>query len=227
MMKHQYLIFLLLLLNIACKVKEENIVGTYRAKESQFKIMRINPDHTFEYEYFDLMKCSAKPDSVDSYHYVAKGIWKMGKKELVLNSFENSFNDTDRVRKILKTPTKSKESNFSFKNSYGNLIPFGGIRNYIYHTNKIFGRDIDDAYFWNIDMAASKNDTLIFYLIYYKPFKFVVGDTVKSNYIITLEPCYKQEYFKNKKFTVKRNRIIDNNLKFKKGKSPETILRFN
>ncbi|BAU51998.1 hypothetical protein [Mucilaginibacter gotjawali] len=220
-MKTKHLAFLLLLLSVSCKVTKKGLIGTYRAKGSNFNIIIIKSDHSFFYENLNPLSWLMTPSGNDSTHFFTAGTWQLDKNQIVLNSCGNNYADTSRVLKILKTPTKSNESMFLIRNAFGGRIPFQSVDNHLYNKTKIASQSVVDNYFWKIDLQVSKNDTLVFFPVYYEPFKFIVRDSVNANYIITLQPIYKQAYFINKKLMVKRNILKDVKEKFKKVKTAQ------
>jgi hypothetical protein len=209
-MKLKQLIFFLVFLSMSCKMTEKNIIGSYKSKESNFNAITLNSDHTFLYVDFDFIKFLEHAD-IDSCHFITRGNWKLTKNELMLNSFETPYTDTDRLRNIIITQTKSNQSNFSFKDVNGNMILFDRI-----DDEKDNFAIIADKTYSDFDIALSRHKNLTFYLKTYKPFIYVIKDTAASNYVVTLSPYYKQGYFNDKKFSVKRNRIVNNNMIFKR-----------
>jgi hypothetical protein len=211
------------LLNISCKVTEKDVVGVYLTHKPASYLLGINADHTFLFEYYD-KRSMVNTASADSFHFVTKGNWKLGeRRELILNSYEGSFKDTNRVRKILKSAATSTESNFRFKNIYGNIIEFGRVSNHKKYAKVVEAKSIDDGTFSNVNFKISQDDSLIFEFENYKPLSFVVRDSTPTNYIITLAPYYKQVYFKNKILNIKRNSVVDDSIKIKKIKNAAPI----
>jgi hypothetical protein len=190
-------------------------VGNYTSNENVgLKKLSINPNYTFVYSEFDIFKFLVKEYDIDSCHFISRGKWTLINNHIVLNSFDNSFTDTARVRNVLKTATSSKESNFSFKDIYGNTIEFNGIDDEKGNFAFIF-----DKQYSNYDVDLTRHNVLTFYTSIGKLCTFIKKDNAPANYVITIAPYYKQGYFENKVFKVKRNRIKDDKVKFKRDKS--------
>jgi hypothetical protein len=197
-------------------VTEKNVIGYYRLKNGDITTIKINPNHTFEYTSLAI-DFFAKKTPLDSAYFTTKGTWRFSAKDkLVFNSDSKLLSDTSRVRKINKKLINLKESNFTFLNIPGDTIHF----NYVYDGQRNLIRAIADADFTNIDIETSKYDTLIFQFQFYQSYIFIKKDNLSANYTITLAPYFKEDYFKNKEFKLKRNRIIDTNktLIFKRSK---------
>jgi hypothetical protein len=191
-------------------------VGFYSVKSSNIVTLKLNSNHTFQYTNSNFKGSIVEKKDVDSCFFMTGGVWNLSDNKLLLNSYDSSFADTSRVRAVKKTSTTSKESSFSFIDIYGNAIPYGGVRILKHNSKETLVMTIVDSYFWNKEIAATKGDILIFYPSLYKPIKYIISDSTKSIYKIMLAPFYRQGYFKNKKFDVKRRRIVDAQLKFKK-----------
>ena len=220
-MKGKHLILLLVLLNLSCKVTEKSVVGFYNSWYGHYIRLTIHPDHTFLYKYWNPLPFSDK--EIDSNYYITMGKWEISNNKLVLNSFEN-YVDTNRIRNIIKVPSKTQMSNFSFNDIYDEKISF----------KKVFQNKTDlmlnqpESYHSHINIESLKKDTLLFNFTIYKPLKFIIQDTTKANYIITVAPYYKQGYFKNQKLTVRPNRIIINKSeKVMRDKSPKGLDQIN
>lgn len=185
-------------------------MGFYLQKDAD-NTLTINPDHTFLYVYYDLVGSLVKRIPIDSCHFITRGKWEFINNEIVLNSYDNLYVDTNRVRKILQMPAKSNKSNFTFKGIDENLLYFDRVDDEKGNFAQIIDRQFSD-----LDIELSKHKTMTFYLESYKPFTFTIKDTISANYIITLAPYYKQRFFNDKRFVVKSKRIKDKNLIFKK-----------
>lgn len=158
-MKSKHLAFFLLLLSVSCKVTETKIVGFYKSDHADLQMLQINPDHTFLYEDIDFAKEFVNHADIDSFHFCARGNWTFIKGCLMLNSFNGSFTDTGRITKIVKQATKIKNSNFTFKNNFGNTIVFNAIED----EKETFAAIFDKSYS-DYDIDLSKHKKLIFYL---------------------------------------------------------------
>lgn len=183
-MKPKYLPLVFTLLMLSCKVTEKNVVGFYQ--DDNFGTLKLNSDNTFIYTNFDLVKMIIKKQDYDSCRFVTKGKWQLIDRDLILNSYTNSFTDTGRVRKIIKTPASSKKSNFSFIDMNGNAMNFYSIDD----EKGNFAYILDRTY-WDYNVDLAKHKRLTFHFQWYKPWTFNVTDTTNANYKITLSPIIK------------------------------------
>ncbi len=213
------LITAIVLLNFSCKVTDKSVVGMYKSdQDAIIQTLNINPDHTFILVDFDYAKLLIKKQSIDSCHFITRGNWVLSEKNLILNSFGSAFIDTNRTRSIAKTSASSKESNFSFKDIYGDPISFDGVDDEKGNFRWTIHRKYTD-----LDVDLEKHKTLTFYLSSYRPWRFIVKDIPTANYIVTIAPIYKQGLLVNKSYAVKRNRIKDGKVKFKRDKYSKNV----
>jgi len=206
--------FFLVLLTSSCKVAEKNVVGYYLQSDSAGQQrLQISNNHTFVYINY------RSPGSflLDSAMFETKGTWFLKKNKLVVNTFDKSYSDTNRISNIVKTKTNSKKSNLSFQDPFGNMIAFDRISDKITDDD-----DIDvifDAAYTDYDIDLAKHKTLFFYLTMYgetryAPVEFLIKDTEPANYKITVEPYYRQGYFTNKVLLVRKKKLVDGNFTY-------------
>ena len=207
-MKKKYLIFLMVLLLLSCKVTEKNIIGYYEGNGQMFM---LKSDHIFIYLNDNIVRKMTKHDDIDSCLSETKGTWMLKNKKLLINSFDNSFNDTNRIVNISKTETNSKISNFSFRDVLGRSIPF-----YRNDNERGLYATITDISYSDYDLDLKNQKVFTFYLLDYKPVVFLVKDTVAAKYEITVAPYYKKDLFKQKTFSVRYNSLVDSVTKFKR-----------
>jgi len=223
-MNPKQLFILLVFLITSCKVTEGNMSGRYIFKNQlYFKTLELNPDHSFTFIQFKYYHWWDNSEKIDSIHFINKGKWRKDHKRLVLNSYRDTLVDTNRTISITTKPTAFKKANFVFKDIYNNVIPFSDVFTHPYLKAKNERRKISrlsavDAPFKNTDVEISKNDTLIFDLHYNKEWRFIKKDTLHVNYVIVIAPYYKNDIFIDKYIIIKKNRIIDDSVRFKRAK---------
>lgn len=211
-MKKKYLISLLLISFLSCKITEKKLVGYYNASSNaDQQYLKLNSDHTFLYQDYNFLRLLVKKENIDSCLFETEGTWLIKEKKIFLNSFSHTFSDTNRIANISKEKTNSEVSNFSFHDIFGRSIIFNAIAD----EKSTFAFIFHKAYL-DYDIDLKKHKTLTFFLEPYKPLAYVVQDTVAANYKITVVPYYKDTFFKKKSFTVRKNRIQDTLVKFKK-----------
>ena len=138
-------------------------------------------------------------------YVMTEGVWTFHDSGYItLNSLtETMSNKKVKIEKVHKTD----KSLFTFYDITGDTLPIVGATK----NGQWFGRVHD--LMKSFELTLILGDTVTADLIGYDKFKFFYSDTSQYVYQVVLYPNYVPDYFKNKKLLLKRNRIIDAELK--------------
>jgi len=136
---------------------------------------------------------------------MSQGVWKIHDSGFITL---NSLTETTTYKKIkVEKVEKADKSSFTFYDIKGDTLP-------------IVGATINGQWFGSVhdlmksfELTLTQGDTVTADLIGYDKFRFVYSDTSQIVYHVILFPNYVADYFKNKRLMLKRNRIIDSELK--------------
>ncbi len=169
-----------------------NGIKTYLALDTKgrFNYVQLNP----------LIPLFHKGDFV-----VTAGSWTFQNDGIItLNSLaENKPGKKTVVKKI----NTANISSFTFYNLLGDTLEISGATK----NGQWFGR-IHNL-MKSFELNLSKGDTVTADLNGYDKFRFIYSDTSQFVYHVVLYPNYFADYFKDKKLLLKRNKIIDTELK--------------
>jgi hypothetical protein len=122
---------------------------------------------------------------------------------LYLNSYSDSATkDSFLVRDI---KTKALESSFTFFSADGDTLPFFEV----IKNNKLLAAIVHSRYN-SLAFTATQGDTLIFSFSYgYRPLTFIITKNDNRNYNIYLQREFHSGRFKNTKFLIRRNKLVE------------------
>ena len=138
-------------------------------------------------------------------YVMTEGVWTFQDSGYIIL---NSLTEGKNYKKVkIEKVDKANKSSFTFYDMTGDTLPIVGATK----NGQWFGRVHD--LMKSFKLTLSQGDTITTDLIGYDKFKFVYSDTTQYVYHVVLYPNYVPDYFKNKKLLLKRNRIIDAELK--------------
>jgi hypothetical protein len=197
--------FLVLIIIFAsCKVTETNFVGSYSMDKVPKTTFTFNSDKTFSFTRINTNPYLHPFDHPDEYHFTTKGNWGFVDKNIV-----EIVSQVDTVIYPLVTIDKSNPQNdstskFNFIDVYGDKVKILYVQKTDSSIVAALHRSMD---FFSCNLK--KEDTLEFHFYGYLPYKFVGGQQENSDYLITLRPYFKPNFFFRRQFKVTKNKIRD------------------
>lgn len=206
------LLLAILMLLMACKSKRD-ITGIYNLEGSNYNIIKLNADSTFQFEKFNLNNFDLKtfhPKKGQELHrFAASGSWsRISADSIVLNSV-NTITYTSCYWNVIKQPNSTGDFKFTFQSLSGVNVGIFQISKDPDFKNNIAMRL--HGGFKSFEMEPEKFDTLYFndgyQSLLYPVWRFVKGSNLPAHYIIALKPPYFNGYFKNKVVAIKGNKL--------------------
>lgn len=187
----------------SCGVTEKSIVGIYKLRRFPKTTLQINPDSTFEFSQIMPNPYLHPFDHPNEYYAYTKGRWRLeGKRSVFLTSQSDTLIYPLTSLRI-DTPKEKSSSNFRFYDSYGDEVKILYVQ---YSDNSIIAAF--HSAMKDFDEDLTKRDTLEFHFYGYRPYTFISGKKINNDYSITLKPSFQPGYFVDRKFKVKRKRLI-------------------
>ncbi|GAA4332929.1 hypothetical protein GCM10023149_39470 [Mucilaginibacter gynuensis] len=206
------ILYLIIILFTCCKTTKPEIVGIYSYKNSNYNVLKINADHTFQYEKLDIHQFFNPSDTsrranYDCSHTATSGVWyKNYDNKLILNNCDNDTTDVFRYWRLSKNlNNNNNEIKVSFKNLIGETIGISGVS----HNDNWIGISFHKTY-RDFSVEVGKYDNLVFDFgaYFYKPLVLDLKDSSAADYTITLAPHFLSGYFKNEIVTLHGKNII-------------------
>ena len=180
---------------------EKNVFGHYKLDEGVGTYFDFDTSKHFVY-----MQCNPLKSLLNKGDYVmTEGVWTLQNSGYITLSSMTEAKNYKKV--IIEKVHLANKSSFTFYDMIGDTLPIVGATK----NGQWFGR-IHDL-MKSFELTLSQGDTITADLIGYDKFRFVYSDTSQNVYHVVLYPNLVVDYFKNKKLLLKRNRIIDAELK--------------
>jgi len=185
------------LLFTGCRA-ERLVAGEYYSTSFSRSILRLDANSSFSFTS-DNIRLAITGDNF----FYSKGHWRRDKDTLILSSSK----DTSNVAryKVSKELSDSMFSTFTFFSNAGDPISFTRV-----DKNNNLYRAIADRQYMSISELVQRGDTLTFYFSFgYKPVTIVIDDEKPRIYLVTVNREFRPEHFKNSKFKIRKNRLIE------------------
>ena len=209
-------LLVLILFFTSCKVTETSFIGSYSMDKVPKTTFTFNSDKTFSFTRINPNPYLHPFDHTDEYHFTTKGNWGFVEKTII-----ELVSQVDTLIYPLATVNKSNSENdstskFSFIDVYGDKVKILYVQKTDSSIVAALHRSMD---FFSCNIK--KEDTLEFHFYGYPPLKVSGRQQENSEYVITLKPFFKPNFFFRRQFKVSKNKIRDTRvgIDFKKAKS--------